>query len=55
MPARLTAFARMTGFDWLTADRSRQRTTFDNGVAVTVDFAEGTAVLDDGATTRRLL
>ena len=38
--ARKTMFSRMTGFEYLSADRLVQRTTFANGVSVTQDFHE---------------
>lgn len=44
--ARLTAGARMTDHVFLSPDRSVQRTEFSNGVAVTVDFAQGTVRVD---------
>lgn len=40
--ARKTATSEMTGHEFLTPDRTVQRTTFSNGVRVTVDFARET-------------
>ncbi len=38
--AQATGYARMTAFDYLTPDRLVQRTTFDNGVKVIVNFSD---------------
>jgi hypothetical protein len=38
--ARKTGYARMINHEFLTSDRDVQRTTFDNGVIVTVNFGD---------------
>ena len=38
--AREVAFERMTNFEYLTADKKVQRTTFANGVSVTANFSD---------------
>ena len=46
--ARLTTFARMTDFEYLSADRLVQRTRFDNGLTVVVNFSDEPRPLPDG-------
>ena len=38
--ARKTGYARMINHQFLTSDRDVQRTTFDNGISVTVNFGD---------------
>lgn len=45
---RQVAYARMTDHEWLTGDRLVQRSTFDNGVTVTVNFRDEPFQLPDG-------
>ncbi len=46
--AELTAFSKMTSFEWLTQDRIVQKTTFDNNVSVIVNFSTEPYEADTG-------
>ena len=46
--ARQTTFARMTDFEYLSPDRLVQRTRFDNGLSVVVNFSNEQRHLPDG-------
>ena len=47
--ARETGMARMISFDYLSADRTVQRTVFANGVSVTVNFSDRAFTGEDGS------
>ncbi|MDA8426081.1 MAG: hypothetical protein M0Z80_08070, partial [Treponema sp.] len=49
IPARLTAYAAMSGFEILSEDRSVQRSVFSNGVQVTVNFGAKPWTMEDGS------
>jgi hypothetical protein len=48
--ARATGYAEMTDHEFLTPDRSVQRTRFANGVSVTVNFGDSPFTLPEGST-----
>ena len=46
--ARAVGYAEMTDHRFLTADRNVQRTTFANGITITVNFGDKAYRLPDG-------
>lgn len=50
--ALMTAYAKMTAFEWLTPDRMVQKTTFDNKVSVIVNFSSQPYVVSASVTVQ---
>lgn len=47
--ARAAEGSRMLSFEYLTADRAVQRTTFANGISVTANFSDRDYIMEDGS------
>jgi hypothetical protein len=52
--ARATGYSEMLSHEWLTPDRAVQRTTFANGVVVTVNFGDAPFALPGGGSLEPL-